>query len=85
MIPVSMDDFGLIIGFPQVDGNAWDMTRPLEGSCALQLFSFDDAEGKEVELAQHQQAAPKALICPCSRSADVLALLRSCPRRGTGA
>lgn len=32
----------------KVDGAVWDLTRPLEGDCALQLLSFDDAEGKEV-------------------------------------
>ena len=26
----------------------WDMRRPLEGDCALKLFSFDDPEGKEL-------------------------------------
>ena len=31
----------------KVDGEFWDMRRPLEGDCALQLFTFDDAEGKE--------------------------------------
>ncbi|KAL6760107.1 hypothetical protein V8C86DRAFT_2561020 [Haematococcus lacustris] len=30
-----------------VDGRPWDLTRPLEGDCALKLFSFEDAEGKE--------------------------------------
>ena len=31
-----------------VDGADWDMRRPLEGDCALKLFSFDDPEGKEL-------------------------------------
>ncbi|PRW60977.1 threonyl-tRNA synthetase [Chlorella sorokiniana] len=31
----------------KVDGATWDLTRPLEGDCALQLLSFDDPEGKE--------------------------------------
>ncbi len=31
-----------------VDGKPWDLTRPLEGDCALKLFSFDDPEGKDV-------------------------------------
>jgi len=26
----------------------WDMTRPLEGSCSLELLKFEDAEGQEV-------------------------------------
>lgn len=31
-----------------VDGRAWDLLRPLEGDCALKLFSFDEPEGKDV-------------------------------------
>lgn len=32
----------------KVDGDVWDLQRPLEGDCALQLLSFNDPEGKEV-------------------------------------
>lgn len=32
----------------KVDGNEWDVFRPLEGDCALQLCNFDDDAGKEV-------------------------------------
>jgi threonyl-tRNA synthetase len=32
----------------KVDGQIWDLFRPLEGDCALQVFSFEDPEGKEV-------------------------------------
>eukprot|EP00879_Flechtneria_rotunda_P012639 GHRR01013197.1.p1 GENE.GHRR01013197.1~~GHRR01013197.1.p1 ORF type:complete len:660 (+),score=195.59 GHRR01013197.1:108-1982(+) len=31
----------------KVDGETWDVFRPLEGDCALQLHSFDDPEGRE--------------------------------------
>lgn len=31
----------------KVDGQVWDLSRPLENDCALQLLSFEDAEGKE--------------------------------------
>ncbi|PSC73319.1 threonine-tRNA mitochondrial [Micractinium conductrix] len=31
----------------KVDGATWDMARPLQGDCALQLLSFEDPEGKE--------------------------------------
>ena len=31
-----------------VDGNDWDMKRPLESNCKPRLFSFDDKEGKEL-------------------------------------
>ena len=39
----------------KVDGEVWDLARPLEGDCALQLLSFDDPEGKDVRI-----------ICDCS-------------------
>ena len=31
----------------KVDGQAWDIFRPLENNCTLQLVDFDDEEGKE--------------------------------------
>lgn len=30
----------------KVDGQDWDVFRPLEGDCKLQIFTFDSAEGK---------------------------------------
>ncbi len=35
----------------KVDGHVWDLFRPLEGDCALQVHGFDDPEGKEVRAA----------------------------------
>jgi len=32
----------------QVDGQMWDITRPLPGDCALRLLTWKDAEGREV-------------------------------------
>lgn len=32
----------------KVDGELWDLTRPLEKSCKLELISFDSEEGKAV-------------------------------------
>jgi len=32
----------------KVDGDWWDITRPMEADCKLQLFTFKDDEGKEV-------------------------------------
>lgn len=32
----------------QVDGELWDLDRPLEKSCTLQLLDFDHPEGKKV-------------------------------------
>ena len=32
----------------KVDGAVWDLARPLEGDCTLQILGFEDADGKEV-------------------------------------
>ncbi|PHH80049.1 hypothetical protein CDD80_3038 [Ophiocordyceps camponoti-rufipedis] len=32
----------------RVDGELWDLTRPLEKSCKLELIDFDNVEGKKV-------------------------------------
>ncbi|KFA64144.1 hypothetical protein S40285_00810 [Stachybotrys chlorohalonatus IBT 40285] len=32
----------------RVDGELWDLTRPLEKSCKLELIDFEDIEGKKV-------------------------------------
>jgi len=32
----------------QVDGELWDLERPLEGSCKLELLDFEHPEGKKV-------------------------------------
>jgi threonyl-tRNA synthetase len=34
----------------KVDGKVWDLLRPLEGDCSLELCSFEDPDGKEVRL-----------------------------------
>jgi len=32
----------------KVNGELWDLERPLEGSCSLQLLKFDDEEAQAV-------------------------------------
>lgn len=32
----------------KVDGHVWDIFRPLEGDCQLQILTFEDPDGKEV-------------------------------------
>jgi len=32
----------------QVNGKMWDLTHPLEGDCTLRLFTWNDAQGREV-------------------------------------
>ena len=34
-----------------VDGGKWDLFRPLERDCRMQLFTFDDAKGKDVSIS----------------------------------
>jgi threonyl-tRNA synthetase len=31
----------------RVNGALWDMARPLEGDCALELFGFDTKDGRD--------------------------------------
>ena len=31
----------------KVNGNGWDMKRPLEGDCTLELIKFTDPEGRD--------------------------------------
>lgn len=35
----------------KVDGEVWDLFRPLEGDCSISLHTFDEPEGKEVSAA----------------------------------
>ena len=32
----------------EVNGQMWDLTRPLEGDCSLRLFTWNDPQGREV-------------------------------------
>lgn len=32
----------------KVNGDVWDLFRPLEGDCSLQVCSFEDEDGKHV-------------------------------------
>ena len=34
----------------KVDGEVWDLERPLEKSCSLEVLTFDDSEGRPSEL-----------------------------------
>lgn len=33
-----------------VDGQIWDLTRPLEGDCNIQILSWEDSKGKDVRI-----------------------------------
>jgi hypothetical protein len=75
----------------KVDGEEWDLFRPLEGDCALSLHNFDDPEGKEVRYAasvSNQSCIWAARACNsssavavataaicCARSSDVAAVI----------
>ena len=36
----------------KVDGDVWDLDRPLEGNCRLELLKFDNSEAKTVSGAE---------------------------------
>jgi threonyl-tRNA synthetase len=61
----------------KVDGELWDAFRPLEGDCALQLFSWDDPEGKEVRY-QHAEGSGRPGIERGGETAAVAARCRCC-------
>ena len=59
----------------EVDGELWDLDRPLEQSCSLKLLNFEDPEGKQppfpdVYWAQadivYSQESVLAFFGPCS-------------------
>jgi threonyl-tRNA synthetase len=39
---------GYVEEFPQVDSTLYDLERPLENSCKLELLDFNSEEGKQV-------------------------------------
>ncbi|XP_074299762.1 threonine--tRNA ligase, mitochondrial 1-like [Silene latifolia] len=63
----------------KVDGNLWDMQRPLEGDCKLKLFTFDSDEGKDAFwhssahiLAQALETIYGSKLCigPCTKPGE---------------
>ena len=55
-----------------VDGQIWDLTRPLEADCTIQILSWEDARGKDVRTFSN----PHQLISKMVLSmADSIALL----------
>lgn len=55
----SLDD--LVIS--KIDGELWDLGRPLENSCTMQLLTFDDKEGQQV--FWHSSAHVLGEACEC--------------------
>jgi hypothetical protein len=47
----------------QVNGELWDLERPLEGSCKLELLDFEHPEG----MLECQTSATRAEICDQAR------------------
>ena len=41
-----------------VDGQAWDLLRPLEADCRLSIHTFEEREGKEVCATSAAMLAP---------------------------
>ena len=66
--------------FFQVDGELWDLERPLEKSCKLELLDFEHPEG----LAPLHHVANLLMIAFHHREKGFLALFSSRPRRSCG-
>lgn len=47
----------------KVNNNVWDLDRPLEEDCSLQLLKFDDEEAQAVS-QHHLRSSPMFTICP---------------------
>ena len=65
----------------KVDGDTWDLHRPLEGDCALSLHSFDDAEGRDVSCSRATGRA-RAVWSPAWTSDRMEQSTGSCRRSG---
>ena len=57
----------------KVDGNLWDLERPLEKACSLELLDFEHPEGE-----YHLRLPSLVVLILCSRKARFLAFI--CPR-----
>lgn len=50
-----------------MDGATWDLKRPLEGDCKLELLDFEDRDGKDVRASAVGPCEPcKAHACCCT-------------------
>lgn len=47
----------------KVNGDLWDLDRPLEGDCTLQLIKFDDPEGQAVFWHSSAHILGEAMEC----------------------
>lgn len=51
----------------RVDGKTWDLTRPLEGECQLELLDFEHPIGKDVRFwnfhLQYPPVSPQVALC----------------------
>lgn len=60
----------------KVDGDEWDLFRPLEGDCNISLHTFDEPEGKEVRSNGGRGACRVQMVVEVPQPAAVLATLR---------
>lgn len=73
-------------GRAQVDGVLWDMTRPLEGDCKLQIHKFDSDKGRDTFwhssahiLGQSIEMTYGCKLCigPCTTRGEVISFFVS--------
>ena len=61
----------------KVDGGVWDLERPLEKSCSLELLDFEHPEGTSSSCAvKHHRIMRRIELC---RKACLLAFIGTCP------
>ncbi len=54
-----------------MDGATWDLKRPLEGDCKLELLDFEDPDGKDVRALAVGPCKPcNAHACCCTSVAE---------------
>ena len=44
-----------------VDGQIWDLTRPLQSDCSIQILTWEDNKGKDVRLFFSDSEDPLAV------------------------
>ncbi len=69
----------------RVDGELWDLDRPLEKSCRLELLDFEHPEGLQLPLPTNHIFPLFELDLRLHRKEGVLAFKRPCARRSSRA
>lgn len=64
-----------------VDGQVWDLTRPLQGDCTIQILTWEDAKGKDVRFSPHQNSCLTHKESPMSHNGKDTCFAHLCKDR----